>query len=221
MRSELWRYATHDAERQAGCWEEQRPPLIRATRRETSRDKLMPEEDVVTWQRQSNPATPRVARSTTCWSTPSLWRAADEAGRSLHAFSRAHAFAKSLKGNPQALEIPPVVRPFLRAWWVRHDFPASGPVFPPRPAKGTARRACVSFAAASVALLRAGVVRQDCDGSCSRAKDPGAVRELPRGSALQPHPELAWTSIASGTPSNTACRGRRERPAGHAPRRAL
>ena len=83
---------------------------------------------------------------------------------------------RSKKGQPQALEIPDVLRPFLRAWWLKSGSPGSGPVFPGvrGKRKGEARAARgVSFAAAlRRELLRAGVVRHDCDGSCFREKDP-------------------------------------------------
>jgi len=56
---------------------------------------------------------------------------------------------RSKKKRPQALAIPPSLRPFLRAWWEQHGSPADGPVFPRRrgPKAGGFRKARgVSFA---------------------------------------------------------------------------
>lgn len=101
---------------------------------------------------------------------------------------------RAKKGQPQTLEIPEVLRPFLRAWWVQRGCPASGPVFPRvrGEAKGKARAARgVSFAAAlRRELLRAGVVRHECDGSCSREKDP------------TPCANFATDSLYNDTPSS-------------------
>jgi hypothetical protein len=40
--------------------------------------------------------------------------------------------ARSKTKTPQVLEVPEVLRPFLRAWWARAGCPTSGPVFPVR-----------------------------------------------------------------------------------------
>lgn len=38
--------------------------------------------------------------------------------------------ARAKTGDFQELEIPEMLRPFLRAWWAKHECPTSGPVFP-------------------------------------------------------------------------------------------
>jgi integrase len=83
---------------------------------------------------------------------------------------------RAKKGLPQQLEIPEVLRPFLRAWWEGHKSPNAGPVFPGLRGRhrGTARAdRGTSFAGVlRRELLRAGIVRHDCDGSCSRKDSP-------------------------------------------------
>ncbi len=69
-------------------------------------------------------------------------------------------------GKPQALAIPPVLAPFLRAWWDRAGRPVAGPVFPVRRGKrrGQARRPASFAKALRRALKRAlGVATFDPD----------------------------------------------------------
>ena len=64
--------------------------------------------------------------------------------------------------TPQALAVPDVLSPFLRAWWERAGKPESGPVFPVRIGKraGEARRLSNSYAKRlRRELFRAGVYR--------------------------------------------------------------
>ena len=64
--------------------------------------------------------------------------------------------------KPQALGIPEVLGPFLRAWWERAGKPESGPVFPVRAGKraGQAKRPANSYAdRLRRDLFRAGVYR--------------------------------------------------------------
>ncbi len=67
--------------------------------------------------------------------------------------------------KPQTLQIPEVLRPFLRAWWVRQDSPRVGPVFPVRRGKrkgGFKAARGTSFAKRLRRdLLRAGVTRRE------------------------------------------------------------
>jgi len=69
-------------------------------------------------------------------------------------------------GTPQVLAIPPVLRPILRAWWVEHGSPTSGPVFPSRRGKRKGdfkgKRGASYARRLRLALLRAGVRRHDC-----------------------------------------------------------
>lgn len=65
-------------------------------------------------------------------------------------------------GTPQALAIPDVLAPFLRAWWERAGKPDAGPVFPARVRKraGLARLPSNSFAKRLRRdLFHAGIVR--------------------------------------------------------------
>src|SRR5580692_320285 len=65
-------------------------------------------------------------------------------------------------GTPQALAIPDVLAPFLRAWWQRAGRPDAGPVFPVRIGKraGEARRPSNTYAKRlRRELFRAGVTR--------------------------------------------------------------
>jgi integrase len=84
---------------------------------------------------------------------------------------------RAKKGIPQRLEIPEVLRPILRHWWAAHGSPtAARPVFPITRGNrvGEARKARgVSFAEPlRRELLRAGVVRHECSGSCFCAEEP-------------------------------------------------
>ena len=66
---------------------------------------------------------------------------------------------------PQTLEVPAVVRPFIAAWWERHERPSSGPVFPVRKGKraGEQKKASnMSYAdRLRRALLVAGIERHE------------------------------------------------------------
>jgi integrase len=69
---------------------------------------------------------------------------------------------RSKASVPQVLAIPPVLAPFLRAWWERAGEPELGPVFPARAGKrvGQQKRPENSYAQRlRDALFRAGVVR--------------------------------------------------------------
>jgi integrase len=64
--------------------------------------------------------------------------------------------------TPQALAVPPVLAPFLRAWWQRAGSPESGPVFPARRGKraGQEKRPENSYAKRlRRELFRAGIYR--------------------------------------------------------------
>jgi integrase len=67
--------------------------------------------------------------------------------------------------RPQVLEIPPVLSPFLRAWWVRQGSPRVGPVFPSRrgKSKGGFKTARGNGFAGRLrrGLLKAGIVRHE------------------------------------------------------------
>ncbi len=67
-------------------------------------------------------------------------------------------------GRPQALAIPPVLAPFLRAWWERAGKPTGGPVFPVRAGKraGEEKKPLNSYAKRlRRELFVAGVMRAD------------------------------------------------------------
>jgi integrase len=70
---------------------------------------------------------------------------------------------RSKTGTPQALAIPPVLAPFLRAWWERAGCPASGAVFPARRGRnagGFKHKNGYTFAGRlRTALFRSGVRR--------------------------------------------------------------
>lgn len=89
---------------------------------------------------------------------------------------------RAKKGIPQTLEIPAVLAPILREWWTVNGSPVDGPVFPVRRGErvGEARKARgVSFAKAlRRELLRAGVVRHACSGSCFRDESPTPCANL-------------------------------------------
>jgi integrase len=90
-------------------------------------------------------------------------------------FAACHV-VRSKAAAPQPLEVPEVLRPYLRAWWERAGRPEAGPVFPVR--KGTRAgdfrvRRGTSFAKRlRRGLLRAGVIRHACQ------QTPGA--KLPK-----------------------------------------
>jgi len=71
--------------------------------------------------------------------------------------------ARAKTGDVQRLEIPEVLRPFLRGWWERAGRPTSGPVFPVRRGKHTGQSRTgrgVSFAGRlRRELFKAGVMR--------------------------------------------------------------
>jgi integrase len=95
-------------------------------------------------------------------------------------------------GTPQALAIPDVLAPFLRAWWERGGKPEAGPVFPARTGKraGQARLPSSTFAKRlRRELFRAGIVRATpievpATGSGMRT-DLGKQR---KGTKLAPNP---------------------------------
>ncbi len=77
-------------------------------------------------------------------------------------------------GAPQQLEVPEILRPFLRAWWEGHGRPSSGPVFPST--KGETKGAQRATRGTSFArrlregLLRAGIRRHVCTRAPMRAE---------------------------------------------------
>ena len=94
--------------------------------------------------------------------------------------------------KPQALAIPNVLAPFLRAWWERAGKPESGPVFPARLGKraGQAKRPSNSYAdRLRRDLFRAGVYRmapfEVPATSPGTRTDRGTVAE---GTKLAPNP---------------------------------
>ncbi len=95
-------------------------------------------------------------------------------------------------GTPQALAIPDVLAPFLRAWWERGEKPDAGPVFPARTGKraGQARLPSSTFAKRlRRELFRAGIVRAtpiEVPATASGTRtDLGKNR---KGTKLAPHP---------------------------------
>jgi integrase len=73
---------------------------------------------------------------------------------------------RSKTGRPQALEVPEVLRPFLRTRWEEAGRPESGPVFPVRrgPRAGEKKQSRGNSYARALRrdLLRAGVIRHKC-----------------------------------------------------------
>jgi integrase len=109
-------------------------------------------------------------------------------------------------GKPQALAIPDVLAPFLRAWWERAGKPDSGPVFPTR-RDGRTRKAG-GFRASSGGLaarlrrdlFRAGVVR--LPPVEVPATKPGARTDLGKqvdGTKLAPNPRDPLYFETAGT----------------------
>jgi integrase len=94
--------------------------------------------------------------------------------------------------KPQALGIPEVLGPFLRAWWERAGKPESGPVFPVRAGKraGQAKRPANSYAdRLRRDLFRAGVYR--LPPIVVPATKPGQRTDLGKlgeGTKLAPNP---------------------------------
>jgi len=76
-------------------------------------------------------------------------------------------------GDAQALEIPAVLRPFLRRWWEDHGSPTAGPVFPVRRGKriGAEKSANTSYAhRLRRDLLRAGIDRHELHNDTARTR---------------------------------------------------
>ncbi len=118
---------------------------------------------------------------------------------------RAHFAAcfvpRSKTGTPQALAVPDVLSPFLRAWWERAGKPESGPVFPSRKGKraGEARKSSSGFAERLRRdLLRAGVYRMPPrevvrEVRKGRGKNTRTVREFEPNAADPLYCETATT----------------------------
>jgi integrase len=100
-------------------------------------------------------------------------------------------------GKPQTLEIPELLRPFLRAWWTAHAAPRTGAVFPGRKGrnKGTHRDSRTANLAGRLrlSLLRAGIVRHDCTR-------PANAPRVAYGEACCPN--HAHDSLYSDTPTS-------------------
>jgi integrase len=69
--------------------------------------------------------------------------------------------ARAKTGEVQTLEIPEMLRPFLRVWWERSGKPASGPVFPVRRGRRVGQQKVATSFAERLRreLFKAGVVR--------------------------------------------------------------
>ncbi len=99
---------------------------------------------------------------------------------------------RSKTAAPETLDVPEVLRPFLRAWWERAECPTSGPVFPVRKGKraGDFKGVGTSYAERLRRdLFRAGVVRMAPVEV--PATKPGTRTDLGRavvGTKLAPNP---------------------------------
>ena len=96
-------------------------------------------------------------------------------------------------GTPQALAIPDVLAPFLRAWWERAGKPESGPVFPRASASARARRRAPSALAREATAPRRSSA--PASGACRPievpATKPGTRTDLGKraeGTKLAPNP---------------------------------
>ena len=92
---------------------------------------------------------------------------------------------------PQRLDVPEMLRPFLRAWWEKHEKPTSGPVFPVRVGERAGQfKGHQSYAEQLRRdLFRAGVYRMP--PVAVPATSPGTRTDLGKkaaGTKLAPHP---------------------------------
>ncbi len=94
--------------------------------------------------------------------------------------------------TPQVLAVPPVLAPFIRAWWERAGKPEAGPVFPVRVGKraGEAKRPENSYAKRLRRdLFRAGVYRMPpVEVPATKPGQRTDLKKAPEGTKLAPHP---------------------------------